>query len=268
MEKVWGLPVALDLFLAGLGAGSFLVAVIAEWVGEDKYKKITQVGAMIAPFPVIIGILLLIANLGQPGRVLNFLRFNLKSTMSIGAAVLGIFVILSLVYLALGKKENGLKKLVRGVGVPISLLVVAYPGVLLATTPNPVWESVFLPVIFVGSAFSTGLALCILLLGLGREKTDSAMNKLQRINGGVLLFQLLAIVIFILTGGGNLGVILSGSLAFLWWVVVLVLGVVVPLVVGLKSKVGASSGLANLMAFLVLLGGFFLRYVILIGGQM
>ena len=37
MHHVWGLPVALDLFFAGLGAGLFLVAVMADLFGGDRY---------------------------------------------------------------------------------------------------------------------------------------------------------------------------------------------------------------------------------------
>ena len=48
-SHVWGLPVALDLFFAGLGAGLFLVAVMADLFASDRYNGVRRVGGVLAP---------------------------------------------------------------------------------------------------------------------------------------------------------------------------------------------------------------------------
>ena len=54
----WGLPVALDLFLAGMGAAAFMLAVMADFAGGRRYRSVSITGAAIAPWPVILGVLL------------------------------------------------------------------------------------------------------------------------------------------------------------------------------------------------------------------
>ena len=66
MEHInWGIPIALYLFLAGFGAGAFLLAVVAELSGGKRYQTITKIGSLIAPGPVILGVLLLVLDLNQ-----------------------------------------------------------------------------------------------------------------------------------------------------------------------------------------------------------
>ena len=53
----WNWIVAIDLFGAGLSAGAFIISATAYFLGRERYENITRIGAYIAPFPVIVGIL-------------------------------------------------------------------------------------------------------------------------------------------------------------------------------------------------------------------
>jgi formate-dependent nitrite reductase membrane component NrfD len=288
MEHInWGIPVAFDLFLAGLGAGALLLATAADLFGKRRYERVTRVGAAIAPWPVLIGVILLVIDLGKPQRFWEFLfrpgpgflMVNLNSVMSIGVWLLTIFVILSLAYGALvffGWPFTWGRKARRGVGmiaVPVSLLVAVYTGVLLAATSNPLWNTVLLSPVFVVSALSTGIAAVVFVLALthtygARAKTDPFIPELEKINSRVISLQLLIVALFVLVRltSPPMRMILGSGYGLLWWVGIIGMGLVVPLVFGFKGKTRKPQTSA-VVAALVLLGSFFLRYVILIAGQ-
>lgn len=280
----WGLPVAIDLFCAGLGAGAFMLAVAAQLANDKKYRAVSVAGAAIAPWPVILGVLLLVVDLGQPLRFWEmlvrkgpgFLMFSPTSTMSIGTWLLTIFVILSLAYLVLTLAAlafPGMAKLrafVGIIGLPFALLVMVYTGVLLAASPNAVWNSPLLPVVFVISALATGVACVIFwlaLIQLINKALDFPLPKLMKLDGGIVLFQLVALAGLIALGfkGALMPNIGVANLSALWWIGVVLLGLVVPVVVGLKG--GAKPVVSLVMSTLVMLGGLVMRYIILIAGQ-
>jgi polysulfide reductase chain C len=288
MEHInWGIPVAFDLFLAGLGAGALLLATAADLFGKRRYERITRVGAAIAPWPVLIGVILLVVDLGKPQRFWEFLfrpgpgflMVNLNSVMSIGVWLLTIFVILSLAYGALvfvgwpftwGKKA---KQGIGAIGLVVSLMVPVYTGVLIAATPNPLWNTALLPALFSVSAISTGIATVVFVLAFthtygARVKTDPFIPELEKINSRVISLQLLIVALFVLVRFTSppMRMILGSGYGLLWWVGIIGMGLVVPLVFGFKGKTRKPQTSAGVAA-LVLLGSFFLRYVILIAGQ-
>ena len=284
---IWGIPVAFDLFLAGLGAGALLIAIAADLFGGRQYERITRTGAVIAPWPVIVGVVLLVIDLGRPLRFWEllfrrgpgFVMFNPDSVMSIGVWLLTIFVILSLVYGALvlfGWPFTWGKKARQGVGMiglVISLLVAVYTGVLLASTANPLWNTVLLPAVFSVSALSTGIAAVVFVLSFthiygARAKVDPSIPELEKINSRVISLELLIVALFVLVRitSPSLRMILGSAYGLLWWVGIIGLGLVVPLLFGIKGKVRKPQT-SVVVAALVVLGSFFLRYVILIGGQ-
>ena len=274
---VWGVPVALDLFFAGLGAGLFLVAVTADWFGGERYCGVRRVGGILAPWPVMLGVLLLVVDLGNPQRFYEFvlksdlsyplLNYSPSSVMSTGTWLLVFFVILSLSYFVLSlirwpfAGDEKLRKAIGLIGFPFALLVAIYTGVLLAASSIVLWSTPMLPVLFVSSAILMGLAGIVFFLGLrpavGLIPTDeTAFARLERAQSVLALVVLVLALIFAASGLGAL-----------WWLFVVVLGLVVPLVSGLVRKKGALAMASPVVAFLAVLGAFFLRYTILMAGQ-
>jgi polysulfide reductase chain C len=291
----WGAPVAIDLFAAGLGAAMLMVAVVANLAGGRKYRRLSTIGALAAPWPVIIGVVLLIIDLGRPlrfwemilmrGEVLNrlespFIMFKIKSTMSIGIWLVVALIIVSFIYLIVAilafpyKWAERLQKIVGVIAAPIALLVTTYTGVLIAASNNVLWNNWMLPVLFVSSAIVTGIAGLTLILAFIQvcrpEKSDigSEVRKLEKLNSRVIVVQLIMVVLFIIFGisSGPMKAMIGSAFGLLWWIGVIFLGLIVPLIVGFKGGSKRPS-VAVLISTLVLLGGFTMRYVILIGGQ-
>ena len=285
MEHVnWGWPVALDLFLAALGAGAFMLAVAADLAGGKRYRVISTTGAVIAPWPAIIGVILLVVDLGRPLRFWEmilrrgegFLMFNAGSVMSWGVWLLTVFILLSLAYMVVAILSWPFawgaiaKKIIGVIGLPFALLVCVYTGVLISATTNALWNTPVLPIVFVTSAMVTGIAAVIFVLALlqlpkKEVPEDSPIPKLEKLNSMMIGVQLLAVVLFMLLriNTAPMKAIMSGPT---WWILVIGLGLVVPLIVGLKAKIKKPQ-VSLVVAALILLGGFLLRYVILMGGQ-
>lgn len=287
-SHVWGLPVALDLFFAGLGAGLFLVAVMADLFASDRYSGVRRVGGVLAPWPVLLGVFLLVVDLGQP---LNFWEFVLRhdfafpflnylpsSVMSTGTWLLVIFSIISLCYFVLSlvrwpfKGDDLIRRAIGVVGLPFGLLVTIYTGVLIAGTSIPMWNTPMLPVLFVSSAILSGLAVIIGVLGLrplvGMIPSDTSTIK-TLLTGqaavAVLVLVLSLIYIGVISGvqGGA-----TQAMSMLWWLFVVALGLIVPAIYGVVgSKIKMPIAMPA-VAFLAVLGAFFLRYTILMNGQL
>ena len=90
-EIYWGWPIAFYLFLAGLSAGASIVTVlISNKFGKDNYYF--KAAALIAPVAIVLGLALLVLDLGKP---LSFywilLLYNFDSVMSIGVALLLVY---------------------------------------------------------------------------------------------------------------------------------------------------------------------------------
>ena len=101
-EKIfifWNWTVALYLFIAGVSAGAFAISAIAYFLGKKKYEGIVRLGAYIAPFPLLLGILALIYDLERPSHFWKLMvTIQPYSVMSLGAWLLVIFSFLSLLH--------------------------------------------------------------------------------------------------------------------------------------------------------------------------
>ena len=95
----WNWTVALYLFIAGVSAGAFAISAIAYFLGRNKYENISRLGAYIAPFPLLFGILCLIYDLERPAYFWKLMvTLQPFSVMSLGAWLLLIFSFLSFLY--------------------------------------------------------------------------------------------------------------------------------------------------------------------------
>src|SRR5919108_6650863 len=97
----WQYLIVSYLFLGGLSAGLFFVSALTELFrnGDSPKEQIARVGALLAPWPVMVGCALLVFDLGHWYRFYKlFLHFRWQSPMSIGSWLLMFFVFISLAY--------------------------------------------------------------------------------------------------------------------------------------------------------------------------
>lgn len=164
-EPVWTWEIPWYFFFGGLAGASSGIAVFARAAGNERLARralLTALGgAAVSP-------VLLISDLGRPGRFFNMLRvIKPTSPMSLGTWVLSLFgtTIGGAATSELLGVFPRLGHLLEGVSAVLGTGVATYTAVLVSDTSVPVWHEARreLPLVFAaGSAASAGAALTIL----------------------------------------------------------------------------------------------------------
>lgn len=277
-NTTWGMLIVVYLFLGGISAGASIVAGTSMILGwTDKIKK---AGAYLAPFPVMLGLLLLIFDLHRPLHFYQLLlNYNPSSVMSWGVIALFVFAPVSLAtawFNFKGIRGNveqflGIANIILGLGIG------AYTGLLLAAvSSNPVWGSALIPALFTVSALSTGICGTILLAGIAFKAGHAELAKLASLDLVAILVELLIILILIVFWLNNVQstsaaeAMLTGKYGIMFWLLVVGTGLIMPLFIiiyELKIHGRAPGIVPYVSAAMVLFGGFFLRYVMVYAGQ-
>lgn len=276
---VWDAIIAIYLFLAGLGAGAFALGALTNWA-KTPAPTMKKVAFIVAPVAVAVGTLMLVVD--AHAGLMNPLRFfglvaNLGSVMAWGVIILSAFLVVSIVDLIVLLVKKGTPKALDVVGAVLAVCVAAYTGVLLgdAGVAFPLWNMAVLPILFIVSAASTGIAVTLLITRLVAADEAAALPWLGKA-GLVLPVLELALVIALLAvagmAGGSAGAagaasvanLVSGPYAVAFWLGFVVIGLAVPFVLEFMSRRG-SQGKALPMAgeACVLVGGFMLRYLVI-----
>jgi formate-dependent nitrite reductase membrane component NrfD len=319
IHVIWNWIVAVDLFGAGLSAGAFIISATAYFLGRERYETITKIGAYIAPFPVIVGILALIYDLERPQLFWKlFLTFQPNSVMSLGSWLLLFFSIFSVAHFYLwlperydylkivqaiksnkflgrfrGDNLTKIRGLVAGFGIPISIGVGIYTGVLLGTlTARPFWNNPMLPMLFLISAMMTGsAAICFVgcfvkgFRGMTREQINTNKFMIHSIDFTLIVFSIIAVFLFILglyvsprSSVAAVHLIMGGEFTVLFWTVVVGIGVLLPLALEVYELIPHyiwqvelrehNPWISGVITASVLVGGFTMRYIVIYAGQM
>ena len=285
---VWDALIAFYLFLAGLGAGAFVLSACAG-MAKKPAPRMKKIGFIIAPVAVIVGTLLLVvdakAGLANPARFF-FLITNLSSIMAWGVVILSAFIVVSGIDLVLLLVKKKTPKALDIIGMVLAVCVAAYTGVLLgdAGIAFPLWNMAVLPVLFVVSAASTGIAAVLLVTPAMAPEEAEALPFLDK--SGLVLPVLEAVLVIVLlavtasvSGSGaaaasaSVSNLMSGSYAILFWLGFVVVGLVLPFAIELyrfsrkgKALVDGEAKPAKTLPIVgnigVLVGGFMLRYLV------
>jgi formate-dependent nitrite reductase membrane component NrfD len=281
----WPLLIDVYFFLGGLAGGAFVFATAAQILNARRYRDVVRAGYYLALAALIPCPLILIVDLGVPSRFMNMLmRFNTDSPMSMGAwALLGFSAcafVAALVTLMedFGRARNvaGIKRLIGVVGSAFGFFLAAYPGVLLGASARPLWiEGHALGALFLAVGASSAAAAIALILLLMGYRTADQVASVRTMTVVALVIQLIALGVFVASvqNSGSLAsttalkLLTAGRFAALFWGGAIVVGSVLPLLLGLVDLRRRSFGLTALTALLVLVGGFLVKYVIMAAGQ-
>lgn len=272
-ENSWGWPIAVYLFLGGLGGGMIIVST-----GADLFfgtGEVFALGNIVAGVLVGIGSSLLIFELGRP---LQFWRvFSAqRAVMTIGAWLLGTLILLSLAYGSFWfdsfpwNRMETLRKVFALANLIIAVGVVTYTGILLGSMrARDFWNSPALAILFVISGISTGFAAQSLLAGwrLGNAlagDVNRVYTVLHNGDGVLLLFELLIVFIYLfmmLFAASDLSrasaqTWLTGNKRLAFWGGLVGLGLLLPLIL---YALDAGNVLAPAC---VLMGGLILRFLV------
>ena len=271
---IWGTMIVWYLFLAGASPGAFAVVAIAE-LRKVELGKVSLWGRILAIVAIVIGLIMLMvdakAGLHNPGRF--FLLFsNPASMMSLGVYFITAYLIVAVVSLILDIAKKGVPAWLNVLAVLCALLVAAYTGLLLGmATPYPLWNNAALPVLFVVSGASAGLA-AIMCLVRAMNKPAAGQMTLAKKAGLVLpvleAFILVCMLVVVAADGGagsaSVAGLTCGKYAVLFWLVLVLIGLAVPLALELVNakRSEGSAAMGYLADACTLVGGFTLRYLV------
>ncbi|WP_170169080.1 NrfD/PsrC family molybdoenzyme membrane anchor subunit [Mesobacillus subterraneus] len=287
---VWGTIIAAYLFLAGLSAGAFLTSSYA----ARKYPEavtIRIVGRIISPVLMGIGLLLLIvdaeAGLKDPLRFI-YLFTNFSSVMTIGTYFISFFMMAAAFIALMEILKKEINKIVEYVGIFFAVATAIYTGFLIGVIGAvPLWNTAILPILFVVSAFSTGIAGTMLTSAFIDKKVVHHVMSLKKIHVSLLIAEVFLIfTMFVITSSSNesaaqsVAMLLSGEYSVLFWTGLILVGLLVPIVIeslelynsrqlhrraGMEVAAAGSPGFTAIVITesAVLAGGFILRYLLL-----
>lgn len=279
---IWGPLIAWYLFLAGASAGAFLTAAFV----EAKYPesvKMRVAGRIIAPVFLGIGLIMLMldaeAGLHNPMRFF-YLVMNPGSVMTLGVYFICIFMPVALISAVLEILKKRVPKWLTWIGIVFAFAVAAYTGFLLGVVKTfPLWNNAVLPILFVVSALSAGLAATSLVgLLVDRERFEQMwLIKKSHVILSAIELVVLATMLLIVASGSTAGAasvqaLIAGDYAAAFWVGIVLLGLVAPFMIegypvfitkrietSMTSMVVSVIGEAG-----VLLGGFLLRLLVIL----
>lgn len=289
-QTAWGWPIAIYLFLGGLGGATAAFAVWGSRVAAlaaGLARRVVRFGLIAGIVAVGAGTLLLVADLVNPWHLLAILG-NPASWIFWGVVLLTIYLVLAATYLVIDLLPGGrpVPALAHAAAV-VGLLVALYTGFLVSSAPAiPFWNTPALPLLFLVSAASTAAAL-LLVYGALSGKRLHELAPMQHLLGrldvaliGAEVLILLAYLNFVRLSpeaARRSAHLLLGSPGFLLGF--LLAGLLLPWGIEIwdlrhsavpgqdaSAVVTAEAARAAVAGALVLLGGLLLRHYILAAG--
>ncbi|WP_312470279.1 NrfD/PsrC family molybdoenzyme membrane anchor subunit [Neobacillus sp.] len=288
---VWGTTIAAYLFLAGLSAGAFLTS---SYISRKYPKAVTvrMTGRFISPVLMGIGLLLLIvdaeAGLKNPLRFI-YLFTNFSSVMTIGTYFISFFMLAGFYVALMELLKKDVNKWVEFIGVVFAIGTAMYTGFLIGVIATvPLWNTGILPILFVVSALSTGIAGTLLVSGIVNKQVVHQVTSVKKIHLSLLAVEVFLIfTMFLITSTSNeaaaesVASLVYGEYSMIFWIALVAVGLLLPIIVeslelinarkmsqtneGLQVAAAGSHSIAGTLVTetSVLIGGFTLRFLIL-----
>lgn len=282
-QEAFGIFIAIYFYLTGLSAGSFILSTLAYGFGMDQYKSLGRVGVILATVLLVIAPLFLLLHIGVPHRAWHlFVYLNFESPITWGSFLLILYPIDCIIYgYFMFKEQKKLTRIFGLIGIPLAISVHGYTGFILAFgKARALWNTALMPILFLVSAIVSGIALMILVCIVkdrffSKEKKIDypLLENLGKMLSWVIVFDLFLVgcdVLVLLISHSDaqaaVHLLLAGKFFSLFLIVENLLGKIVPFVL---LAVPRFRNLATMIiaSLLVVIGIFFMRYVVVVGGE-
>lgn len=287
---MWEWQIPVYLFLGGIVAGMMIISGYFLFSGRNKESNCSCLFIPIVSIVLLsLGMFALFLDLSHKLYVWRlYTTFQFKSPMSWGAWILILVypaIIANLLIhpaswitdrapklLEYSIKIKSHPFLVKNIGILnmiLGLMLGAYTGVLLSSMGSrPLWNTSLLWVLFLVSGLSAAAAFVHLF---AKNKYESEL--LAKADNGFLIIELFIFVMMFL---GFLSsakphieaaqLLLNGAYAPVFWVFVIGLGIIIPLIIQLLA-VNHKIKHTVIAPIMVIVGGLILRFVIVSAGQ-
>ncbi|MBF0377128.1 MAG: polysulfide reductase NrfD [Desulfamplus sp.] len=204
----WGFYIANFTFLVGVAAGGVMVVIPYYLHDYEKFHRITILGEFLAVASLIMCLMFIVADLGQPIRMLNVLLYPTPNSMLFwDMCVLNGYLFLNIVigWKVLEAERNQVKppawtKPLIYLSIPFAIGIHTVTAYLYCGLPGRgFWLTAILAPRFLASAFAAGPSFLILLCYLVRKftKFDPGWEAIQTLSK-IVCYALIANVFFFL----------------------------------------------------------------------
>ena len=273
-------------YFGGVSGASAAVGGFSRLFGGASGAELARIATYVSFVSLLPCPVLLILDLGRPGRFLHMLRvFRTSSPMSIGSWGLTTFGLISAVATGLqlldDRSSRGDRRAARRpagdvlalFGALSGLFVAGYTGVLLAATAVPIWSKrpALLGPLFLSSAMTSGAAaISAVAAGLEREE-GGAFARLRTLETLSTVAEESLLVLWIIALGPTAKPITEGRLGAVVRHGAVGGGMVIPLAISallhhLPRRMRRPATLAS--AALTLAGVFAVRSAVVLGGRL
>ena len=284
----WGLWIAIDLSAIALGAGAFMLSAAVYLLKLKQFQPVARTAVFIGLICYSVAMMMLLMDIGRPDRFWHgFVFWNPHSPLWEVTMCVGLyFAVLTLEVLPIIGEVDWVKShlpwlssrlihihhfapilAVAGLGLSMlhqSSLGATY-GVLLA---RPIWYRPGLAVLFIVSAMAAGPSLTVFAskaaarLSSRATVNKKALDQISQFVGWVLVAYLYLrfwdafSMLYTYEPGRTEGLRLltQGTLSFNFWFGEIILGIIVPMVILLNSRLRSKQPL-QLLALLLVIGG-------------
>lgn len=179
-DVTWGLYIAQFTFLVGVAASAVMLVTPYYLHDFKKFGKMVILGEFLAISAVIMCILFIFVDVGQPMRILNVLLYpQLHSVMFYDMCVLCGYLAINFIvgWTTIGAERKGTPppkwvKPIIYLSIPWAFSIHTVTAFLYAGLPGrPFWMSAIMAARFLASAFAAGPSLLILLCLIVRKFT-------------------------------------------------------------------------------------------------
>ena len=282
-QIVWGLPHVFAIFLIVAASGALNVASVGSVFGKVEYKPLGRLSGLLAMCLLVGGLGVLVLDLGRPDRLITAMtHFNMKSIFTWNILLyIGFLGVVGLYMMTMFIKSWAQYTKAAGTAAFIwrFILTTGTGSIFGFLVARQAYDAAILAPMFIAASLSIGTAIYMLILmwiykSTGRDLGDEVMTRLKRLNAILAVATLFFVMVYHLTNlyatqhHGVQGFILtSGSVyTILFWVGQVLLGTLVPLALFWSPKfTGRLSIIAG--ALMIILGGFSMLYVVIVGGQ-
>jgi protein NrfD len=287
---IWGWEIPVYLFIGGLVAGMMIITGYFIFKGRYRDKAcVCRVLPLLGMILLSAGMFALFLDLEHKLYTWRlYLTFKVGSPMSWGAWILIVVYPIMIASFLINVPEYFSKKFpwmekiseilqqhqyaIKNIGVINMLLgglLGIYTGVLLsALGARPLWNSSMLWLLFLVSGLSSASAFVHMV-----AKRVDERELLAKADNGFLILELFVIALFIvgmITSTkihiNAAHILISGIFAPAFWVFVVALGIVIPLIIQLLA-VNHKIKHSPVAPIMVIVGGLILRFVIVYAGQ-
>lgn len=282
-QEAFGLNIAIYFYLTGLSAGSFILSTLAYGFGISMFKPLGKIGVVMATFLLILAPAFLLIHLGAPLRFWHlFVYLNPASPITWGTFLLILYPINCIIYgYFMFRNKSKQTRIFAFIGIPLAILVHGYTGFIVAVgKARALWNTALMPVLFLVSAIVSGIALVIIvylvvygIFSRTRKPDMKLVEKLAVIMAWTIVLDLFMVgsdLIVLAVSHSEaqeaLRILIRGSFFIPFVIIENLLGKIIPffLLVIPRFRNIVTIILASI---LVIVGIFFMRYVVVVGGE-